>query len=30
MESFMQEIRVMQMLDHPNVLRLYEYFEDKK
>ena len=30
MERFQQEITILQMLDHPNVLKLYEYFEDAK
>ena len=30
MERFKQEIVILQTLDHPNVLKLYEYFEDKK
>ena len=30
MERFKQEILILQTLDHPNVLRLYEYFEDDK
>ena len=29
MNKFMQEIIILQNLDHPNVLKLYEYFEDK-
>lgn len=28
MESFMHEVHIMQKLDHPNVLKLYEYFID--
>ena len=24
------EISILQQLDHPNVLKLYEYFEDEK
>lgn len=27
---FKQEISILQTLDHPNVLKLYEYFEDEK
>ena len=30
MERFKQEINILQKLDHPNVLKLYEYFEDDK
>ena len=30
MERFKQEISILQTLDHPNVLKLYEYFEDEK
>ena len=30
MDRFRQEITILQNLDHPNVLKLYEYFEDKQ
>ena len=30
MDRFKQEIVILQTLDHPNVLKLYEYFEDSK
>ena len=30
MERFKQEITILQKLDHPNILKLYEYFEDEK
>jgi len=30
MDKFKQEILILQQLDHPHVLKLYEYFEDKK
>ena len=30
MERFKQEITILQQLDHPNVLKLFEYFEDDK
>lgn len=30
MDRFKQEITILQQLDHPNVLKLYEYFEDSK
>mmetsp|Transcript_41174 Transcript_41174/g.54077 ORF Transcript_41174/g.54077 Transcript_41174/m.54077 type:complete len:126 (+) Transcript_41174:43-420(+) len=26
---FETEVRILQMLDHPNVIKLYEYFEDE-
>jgi len=28
-EKFKEEIRIMQMMDHPNIIKLYEAFEDK-
>ena len=30
MDRFKQEIAILQQLDHPNVLKLYEYFEDDR
>lgn len=30
MDRFKQEITILQTLDHPNVLKLFEYFEDDK
>ena len=30
MERFKQEIAILQQLDHPHILKLYEYFEDEK
>eukprot|EP00928_Gymnodinium_smaydae_P046375 TRINITY_DN30893_c0_g1_i1.p1 TRINITY_DN30893_c0_g1~~TRINITY_DN30893_c0_g1_i1.p1 ORF type:complete len:678 (-),score=155.07 TRINITY_DN30893_c0_g1_i1:59-2092(-) len=30
MEQILQEIENMAVLDHPNVVRVYEYFEDEK
>jgi calcium-dependent protein kinase len=30
MQKFQQEIIILQQLDHPNVLKLYEYFEDRE
>lgn len=30
METFLREIKIMQKLDHPNVLKLFEYFIDEK
>ena len=30
MDRFKQEIIILQELDHPNVLKLYEYFEDDR
>lgn len=29
-KKFEQEIQILQRIDHPNVLKLYEYFEDAK
>ena len=29
-ERFRLEVEIMMRLDHPNILRLYDYFEDKK
>lgn len=29
METFLQEVEIMKKLDHPNVLKLYEYFIDE-
>ena len=28
--KFEQEIAILQRIDHPNTLKLYEYFEDSK
>lgn len=28
-ERFLNEVSIMQNMDHPNILKLYEYFEDK-
>ena len=28
-ERFHNEVSIMQTLDHPNILKLYEYFEDQ-
>ena len=27
-ERFQTEVKILQTLDHPNVIKLYEYFED--
>ena len=29
-ERFEAEIKILQTLDHPNIIKLYEYFEDAK
>ncbi|CAE7863472.1 CPK2, partial [Symbiodinium necroappetens] len=28
-EKFKEEIRIMTIMDHPNIIKLYETFEDK-
>ena len=30
MKSFQEEINVLKKLDHPNILKLYEIYEDSK
>ena len=30
LKRFMNEIEILKKLDHPNVLKLYEFYEDKK
>jgi len=30
MAQFHNEISILQQLDHPHILKLYEYFEDDK
>lgn len=30
MESFQKEIAILKQLDHPNILKLYEVFQDEK
>lgn len=27
-DRFQTEVKILQTLDHPNVIKLYEYFED--
>jgi len=29
-ERFETEVKILQTLDHPNIIKLYEYFEDAK
>jgi len=29
-ERFTTEVKILQTLDHPNIIKLYEYFEDEK
>ena len=29
-ERFQQEVTILQTLDHPHIIKLYEYFEDEK
>jgi calcium-dependent protein kinase len=29
-ERFLTEVKILQTLDHPNIIKLYEYFEDDK
>jgi len=29
-ERFQTEVRILQQLDHPNVIKLFEYFEDEE
>jgi calcium-dependent protein kinase len=30
MDTFLMEIEILKKMDHPNVLRIYEYFIDKE
>jgi calcium-dependent protein kinase len=30
MAQFRTEIKILQTLDHPNVIKMYEYFEDEE
>lgn len=29
-DRFLTEVKILQTLDHPNIIKLYEYFEDDK
>jgi calcium-dependent protein kinase len=29
-EKFKSELQIMRILDHPNIIKLFEVFEDKK
>lgn len=29
-DRFLTEVKILQQLDHPHVIKLYEYFEDEK
>ena len=29
LDKFMKEIEVMKLLDHPNIVKLYEWYEDE-
>ena len=29
-DRFLTEVKILQTLDHPHVLKLYEYFEDEE
>lgn len=29
LDRFETEVKILQTLDHPNIIKLYEYFEDK-
>ena len=30
LERFRQEIAIMKIMDHPNIIKLFEIFEDEK
>ena len=30
MDKFQEEINILKKLDHPNILKMYEFFEDEK
>ena len=29
-ERFLSEIKILKIMDHPNIVKLYEVFQDKK
>ena len=29
-EDFLEEVRILKNLDHPNIVKLYEFYEDQR